>query len=355
MRKRRALPVLLAVSFAVSRPAFGAGLELVFDSSAAHATLDVLTGAIPATPEELARVAALPANQAQIRHAAGFRASYTTESFVEALGKAARGPVGEDTWGFGIVKERLAATKDLLARVDASPKSLSDAIAARLSSFIPGGETARVNVHFIVGGTSDGFAPEGSDFYIALHYFRGDEEGLRVLMSHELFHILRRPPKPAERDAAVVPRNVRAARQLVDHTMNEGVASWIGDPTRVTGGGPYVEWFAQKFKRNLDRLDQNVTLFDTILYRVWNDKDADGDALYVLGFSGGWDSPLYFVGYAMARYLAEKEGSGAVAAAVRAGPEAFFTRYRAAAKKHGSAPVTFSKSAGKILAALGVR
>ncbi len=323
------------------------------DTSAARATLDVLTGAVPATPAELERVAMLPANQAQIRHAASFRPGDTTASFVEALGRAARKePLGDDAWGFGVVEARLAVTKALLAKVEAAPGALSSAVAARLSGFVPEGETAHVNVHFIVGGTSDGFAPGGDDFYIALHYLRGDVEGLRILMSHELFHILRRALQPAERDVAAAPPRVRAARRLLDQTMNEGVASWIGDPTRATGGGPYVEWFAQKFKRNLDRLDQNVTLFDTLLFRSWNDAGADPDKLYMLGFSGQWDSPLYFVGYAMARTLAEKEGPSAVPAAVRAGPEAFFARYRTAAKKGEDAPVRFAGSTEEILTAL---
>ncbi len=334
-------------------PARASGLDLVFDTSAAHATLDLLTGAAAPTPEELARVAALPGNEAQIRHAAEFRSSLTPASFVEALGKAARGePLGDDPWAFGLVKARLAPTRDLLARIEAMPGAFSGPVVARLAAFAPEGDAARVNVHFIVGGSSDGFAPAGRDFYIALHYFRGDEDGLRILMSHELFHILRRAPAPAERDAAVVPANVRAAQRLVDQTMNEGVASFIGDPTRAAGGGPYVEWFSQKFKRNLDRLDQNAALFDTLLYRAWHDAAPDADKLYLLGFSGAWDSPLYFVGYAMARYLAEKEGPAAVPAAVRAGAEAFFARYRAAAKTHGGAPVAFSTSTAEILASL---
>jgi hypothetical protein len=54
----------------------------------------------------------------------------------------------------------------------------------------------------------------------------------------------------------------------------------------------------------------------------------------------------------MARYLAEKEGPTAVPAAVRAGPVAFFTLYRAASKKYGAAPVTFSKSSERIFARL---
>jgi hypothetical protein len=344
---------LLAGFLAAAPSAPAAPLDLVFDTSAARATLDVLTGAVPATPEALARVAALPANQAQIRHAAEFRASYTTASFVEALGKAARNePLGDDAWAFGLVKARLAGTKDLLAQVEADPAAFSGPVTARLRDWLPTGESIRVNVHFIVGGSSDGFAPDGRDFYLALQYFRGDAEGLRVLMSHELFHILRRSPASAERDAAVVPARVRAARRLLDQTMNEGVASWIGDPTQAKGGGPYVVWFAQKFKRNLARLDQNATLLDTLLFRAWNDPAANPDQLYMLGFSGQWDSPLYFVGYAMARTLAEAHGAPAVAAAVRAGPEAFFARYAAAAKKVGKAPVTFANSTDEILAAL---
>ncbi len=340
------------VLFAASTTPARAGLELIFDTSAAHATLDVLTGASPATPEELARVAALPANQAQIRHAARFRASYTAQSFVDDLGKAARNePLGDDPWELGLVKERLAATKELLQKVETAPKALTDAVASRLAAFVEPGKSARIVVHFIVGGSSDGFAPEASDFYIALHFFRGDEEGLRVLMSHELFHIIRPKPKAVTPEP---PRNVAAARELIDHTMNEGVASWIGDPTRAPAG-PYVDWFALKYKRNLNRLSENVALFDVLLYYIWNDAEADENGLYKLGFSGVWDSPLYFVGYAMAGYLAAKEGPGAVPDAVRAGAEAFFARYRAAAKKHGGAPVTFSKSTEKILTSLGSR
>ncbi len=180
-------------------PARGSGLDLVFDTSAAHATLDVLTGAKPATPAELARVAALPANQAQIRQSAQFRAIYTTQSFVEALGKAARNePLGDDPWAFGLVKARLAATKHLLARLEANPAAFISPVSARLAAFAPEDGNVRVNVSFIVGGGSDGFAPSGRDFYIALHFFRGDEEGLRVLMAHELFHILRRAPSEGE-------------------------------------------------------------------------------------------------------------------------------------------------------------
>jgi Putative zinc dependent peptidase (DUF5700) len=353
MRIATAFVAATLLNGALGSDASAEGLELIFDTESAHSVLDVLTGSVAATPEELARVAALPGNQAQIRHHTRFRASFTTASFIEALGKAARGePLGDDPWDLATARERLIPTRDLLARVEASPHDLSDAIASRLTAFLPPGRTTRVNVHFIVGGGSDGFAPNDTDFYIALQFFRGDEEGLRVLMSHELFHVLRPSKKPAERDAAVVPRKVRNTRGLLDQTMNEGVASWIGDPTLATGGGPYVEWFAKKYRRNLDRLGENVTLFDSLLFRAWNDGDADPNALHLLGFSGVWDSPLYYVGYAMARYLAEKEGPAAVPSAVRAGPEAFFARYRAAALKYGGAPVVFSKSSERIFARL---
>jgi len=353
MRIAAAFVAVTLLHGALGSGASAEGLELVFDTESAHAVLDLLTGSVAATPEELARVAALPANQAQIRHHTRFRASFTTASFIEALGKAARGePMGDDPWDLATARERLIPTRSLLAKVEASKQALSDAIGSRLTAFLPAGRVANINVHFIVGGGSDGFAPNDTDFYIALQFFRGDEEGLRVLMTHELFHVIRPSRKPAEREAAVVPRNVRNARELLDQTMNEGVASWIGDPTAATGGGPYVEWFGKKYRRNLERLAENVTLFDSLLFRAWNDKDADPNALQLLGFSGVWDSPLYYVGYAMARYLAEKEGPAAVPSAVRAGPEGFFARYRAAAQKHGAAPIVFSKSSERIFGRL---
>jgi len=51
----------------------------------------------------------------------------------------------------------------------------------------------------------------------------------------------------------------------------------------------------------------------------------------------------------MARYMAEKEGVPALARAVSEGPEVFFARYEAAAKKYGGAPVTFAGTTEEIL------
>lgn len=344
----------------VAAPALAAGpapgrLDLVFETESAHATLDVLTGKRPATPDEIARVASLKGNQALVRHAESFRPDWSEASFRKDLGSAARGePLGEDVWGFAIVKERLEGMRRLLDGLESRPEAFSAPVAARLAAFVPAGETVRVVVHAVVGGSSDGFAPGDGDFYLALHYFRGDEDGLRLLMAHELFHVLykRLRPPPPERETAVLPPGVAATRTLLSQTMNEGVASWIGDATKA-GGGAYVTWFAQKFKRNLDRLDQNTALFDSLLFRLRNDPDVPRGQLTPLGFSGGWDSPLYFVGYAMAAYLEKTEGADTVAAAVREGPESFFARYRAAAKKHAGAPVTFSKSTQEILDKLG--
>ncbi len=348
------LPAALAGA-APAPPETRPGLDLVFETESARATLDVLTGRVPATPEELARVAALPGNRALVQHAGIFRPAWNEASFREDLGKAARGePLSDDVWAFALVKDRLDATRRLLGEIETDPAAFSRPVAARLAEFMPAGETVHVVVHAVVGGSSDGFAPGDGDFYLALHYFRGDADGLRLLMSHELFHVLRRrlpPPRPKD-GKPPDPPNVVNVRSLLEQTMNEGVATWIGDATRVRGDGPYVAWFAQKFRRNLARLGENAALFDTILFRLDRDPAVSRDALYPIGFGGGWDSPLYFVGYAMASFLEKTDGRAAVAAAVREGPERFFARYLAAAKKSAGAPITFAPSTLEILGKL---
>src|SRR5262249_47592198 len=161
--------------------------------------------------------------RALVQHAEAYRAAWNEASFRDGLGKAARGePLGDDVWGFRIVLDRLDATRRLLEAMETRPESFARPVAERLAAFLPAGETVRVTVHALVGGSSDGFAPGDGDFYLALHYFSGDEEGVRLLMSHELFHVLRRRlAPPAKGGAAEPPAQEAAARALLEQTMNE--------------------------------------------------------------------------------------------------------------------------------------
>lgn len=320
------------------------GIRISFDFQAAEAVLDALSGITAADVHALAR---LPGNARVIEHQHLFDPTATAERFEETLKMACRGGKSDsDTFQWGRVTGRLAATRALLARIRAHPEELSGEIQARLARYTPRDLAIRVQVFFVVGGTSDGFS-DGDVFCIALDYFRDDYAGLRTLMAHELFHVaydaIPRPGTPA------APEEVARALTLMEHTMNEGIASRVGDPMAVTDGKAWIEWFQGKFQKNFERMGPNFALFDTILYREFYDPDAPVETLYQIGFTGSYDSALYFVGYEMARVLEETDGPEAVARALPQPPLRFFERYDAIARGPGRVTFRFGASTREIL------
>jgi hypothetical protein len=307
-----------------------AGIRMTFVFDAAKATLGTLAGEKGADPSEIAK---LPGNVLLVKHQRRFDPNATEERFAEQLRAAASGrKLVPDTFAWNRTVDRLAETRALLARIEEDPELLSEAIRARIARFTPPNQEFPVTVYFIAGGTSDGFA-EGDSFCIALDYFRGDDAGLQVLMAHELFHVAYRTAaaagwKSAAKGKAAKP-SPAAERVLpiLEETMNEGIASRVGDPTAAAGGKSWVEWFRGKFERNFERLDSSFVLFDTILYRASHDEKAPTEQLYRIGFTGSWDSALYFVGYEMARVIEEEEGPAAIPRLIPEPPLRFFERY----------------------------
>lgn len=322
--------------FALSSPASHArsqetaprGIRIAFDFQAAEATLAAVSGA-PAL--DAASAARLPGNVRLVEHQRRFDPDATEERFRRSLTDAAAGrSPSPDTFVFSRIRERLAAARALLARVKANPEELASELRQRIAKFTPAGLDIPVTVYFVAGGTSDGYS-DGRVFCVAVDYFGDDYAGLRTMMAHELFHVafdaVERPKPPADPQAARL-------LTLLDDTRNEGIASRVGDPLAVTDGKAWTEWFQGKFRRNLERMDSDFALFDLILYRERHDPQAPLDALNRIGFTGTFDSALYFVGYEMARVLEQEDGPGAVAASLSESPLRFFRRYAALAKAH---------------------
>ena len=178
------------------------------------------------------------------------------------------------------------------------------------------------DAHLLIGGASDGFA-SGSDFYVGLHFFGDDYAGLKLLMAHEIFHLAqgRFFPLPVDSWNGLTP--LEAA---LNETLVEGSATLVGDPTDIIGGA-YVEWSKKKYDRNLVHIEQNFRLLELIIYRLANDPEGRFGPYYQLGFSGSWDSPLYFVGYKMAKTLMEYEGKPRLVELYSQGPIPFFRAY----------------------------
>jgi hypothetical protein len=334
------------------------GIEISFDYESARAVLD-LFDAERVTDEDLSHAAELPGNLGLIRQAARFSPKATKDKFRESLREILEtGSIEDDVFRFVTVRQRLEKTRKLLEGIERDPVGLKTEIAERIEAYLPAGLSVSANVHFLLGGTSDGFAPSADTFYVALHYFEDDIEGLKVLMAHELYHIAQSvartaPGRDAAPDKDVEPVMIRSLG-LLRNTMNEGTASLVGDPLIVKDGGKYTLWFQTKYRRNLQRIKTNFALFDALLFRLFQDPDADPNELYMIGFSGMWDSPLYFVGYHMAKAIEKHDGREAVAAAMEESPIRFFGRYIEICRTLDDPEmVRFSRSTEDIMSALG--
>ena len=330
-----ALPLLLGPGAGVgaSHPP-DSGARISFDFQAAEAMIGVLGGGAVV---DAASVADLPGNVRMIEHQRRFDRSATRERLIENIRELAAGKkLSSDTFQLEKrSKTRLEATRGMLARIRANPGKLAEQVQARIGRYLPANRSFPVQVYFIVGGTSDGFA-DGPVFCIAVDYFGDDDAGLRTLMAHELFHVGSRAAVDSGSKAAkkrALSKEGERLLPLFENTMNEGIASRVGDPTLVSDGKAWIEWFQGKFAKNFERLDSSFILFDTVLYREFHDPDVSTEDLYRIGFSGSFDSVFYFVGYDMARVIEEEDGPEAIARCLEEGPLSFFSRYIAISQR----------------------
>ncbi|HEU4522590.1 MAG TPA: DUF5700 domain-containing putative Zn-dependent protease, partial [Thermoanaerobaculia bacterium] len=216
-----------------------------------------------------------------------------------------------------------------------NPDKFRRDVIARMRPYAPDGDF-KSSLTLVAAGSSDGFSPGRGQLYVAVDYFRDDWDGLIVLAAHELYHAV----QSAVLDASGVQVRIngleggtREATRLLLTTLKEGTGSVVGDPLTVSNPGNYNAWFAQKYRRNLDRIHQNFALFETMLFRLAKD-DVTFEKLYSLGFSGGWDSPLYFVGYRIARVLEKYDGRDAIRKMWSRSPVEPFLRYAALARRN---------------------
>lgn len=315
-------------------PGAAAGIDLKLDFDVATAILN-LPGTSPSA-EELEKIAAMPGVQALIRQGARFNKQSTTDNFIAGLRSFAAGEdPSPDPFSFARVRDRLTATRALLKRIESDPDALRRDVIGRMAPYTPEIDFAPT-LTIITAGTSDGFSPGRGHLYVALDYLRDDWDGLVVLASHELYHAAQAfllQESGVQQRVDELPGRMREVAALLLTTLKEGTGSVVGDPLTIATPGNYNAWFAQKYKRNLDRLPENFALFETMLFRLAHDDVAFG-RLYGLGFSGGWDSPLYFVGYRIAKVIERYDGRAALQRAWSRSPAAIFQRYVALAREH---------------------
>jgi hypothetical protein len=176
-----------------------------------------------------------------------------------------------------------------------------------------------------LGGTSDGFA-DSESFCLDLGFFQDDAEAMKLLMLHELFHIVQAKLKPATGKLTKTSTNEKLF-SLMENTFNEGSASFIANPFSIKDPKDYSKWFQGKYKTNLNRIEDNFQLFTSLFYRLQFDSTAVLDDVYPIGFSDRWGSPFYFVGMRMCELIRKYEGENFLNTYLRKSSVQFFQAY----------------------------
>ncbi len=275
---------------------------------------------------DLDRVFRLPGVRALYLQARRFDEYATEENFRSTLRAAVEGlPVQRDPFNFQTVRDRIEEIAPTIEWIGQNHEKLAADLGRRIAEYSPAEEALNVPVYLVLGGSSDGWARDGV-FHVALHYFRDDLEGLKLLMAHELFHVaqgafMSGPTVTEERPQL---RNVEA---LLLNTVSEGTASLLWWPDDMEGG-VYVDGVLRaKLERNRRRADGTFSLFELMVFRAHADPDLDVGSIYNLGLSGRWDSPLYYVGYRIARAIEEHRGRPALRKLLARPAVEFFQAY----------------------------
>jgi hypothetical protein len=292
------------------------------ESAAAEAVLDIFEKG-KVSPAELDELVKMDDIATSIRHASQFNSEASEEMYKQSLVDVLNGKKpASDPFQFGSVMKRHVETRRLYDLIRENPQSLMQDIYVQMSDHMPEDVKVEGVAYLLVGGGSDGFAI-GGDFYVGLHFYKDDYVGLKLLMSHEIYHLAQAQFFPFPIGSW---KGATSIEDALNETLLEGSAALVGDPT-VIDGGAYIEWFQKKYVRNMSRIKQNFLLLELILYRLSSDPSSRFGTYYSLGFSGGWDSPLYFVGYKMAKTIRQYKGQARLVEAYRQGSLAFFKEY----------------------------
>ena len=100
---------------------------------------------------------------------------------------------------------------------------------------------------------------------------------------------------------------------------------------------------ASRYRRDME---QQFSLFDTALFRAFNDPDANYYSLHKIGLEG--NEAFYHVGAAMTRAIASADGAASIPGYFQRSPADFFARYVELAENDDALPAFSASTFGII-------
>ncbi len=220
---------------------------------------------------------------------------------------------------------------------------LAAEVTRQLKDYVPADFSAKLNVYFIFGSGSGGFAFDDvpDDVYVTIT--EAPMLDLAEIVAHELFHavqthIMPTPPRTEVLNAA---SGSIWLRRLLYDLVQEATAELFTHPVVDRPVDTVPNPSQPRWQKNKQRMRGLPVLFETVAWRLLLAPPANEDAydgIYGFLFYGNYDSPAYDLGWVMANAIEKKDGKPAIYALLKEDPKQFVLRYQALAAGDASLP-----------------
>ena len=335
------------------------GLTIRLDVESAKAITDLL-GKKTVTDKVLDDVAQLYGSRQLIQKVTSYDKDGTEARFKQTLREIIEtGTVkGNDPFDWKAVKASQPGIQALIQQISLKQDKFLSDMSQEIAPYSPANLKADIRACFLVGGGSLGFTIGGDNtFNVALQKIGDDYDGLIALVVHELYHSVQHVGDQERKKGKVMdpnpPKNIIGAYVMLANLYAEGTANLVGDFSKIKQPKPFTKVQQDEYSKNQRRNETNFTLFESLLYRAYNDSTASLNSLYNVAFTTEFEETSYYVGYEMAKYIEKHEGKAAVASFVTRSSIEFSQHYIDLYRKHDDkAVVKFSKPIEAIIKAM---
>ena len=323
---------------ALSNSIFAQKLKLKIDGSNAIKSFQYLSSE-KKSDVEVGYILNLPGTIGMLNHDGQFDKQLNRENFIREITDTT---ASTNAFRFKQIRKDLTSIQATISLMTDSIAIITNRIESNLIPFSNQLKTKSINVYFVLGGNSDGYATDDSTFFLELQFFGDDIEGIINIVTHEIYHIIQqRNFEQINKISSRLSAADKATFLIARNIYLEGSATYVANALTIPNPKKYALFQQEKFERNLARIKESFYLFDALLMKAGS-KNADGDLLYNIGYGGEWDSPLYFVGFVICSTIENKYGKYYIKKYLTASPIRLLLDYIYLYKKNSDIKYRFS-------------
>lgn len=328
-------------------------LVIQFDLTNAKQTISLL-GKQQLTDSELGQWVKLPGTLALIS-----KVKSSADTAISAIKKVvAHGTLTaqEKRFQYEFIYNNLPQMQQFIKKLDESRDSIIAVLQAKLSQYLPADKKATITLHGLMGSYSAGFAftKDPTAFYMGLHFYKSDVQGVTISAEHELFHTLQTVGydyKPVMKKMTRIDSAYEAPYYLIRHLYLEGSAQYVADGKPFIATSPFLKNEYDHMAVNNNRQAAAFYLLEHLLLDVYHHPASmNFDHVYSILFDWDWNNPAYYAGKEMISALVIAHGEQYIHQSLQKDALFFVKDYMALSKtKTSSGIYSFSDELEKLV------